>query len=404
MAASAYDLLDPGAMSDCSATRRILVLGATGSVGRQALEVAAAGGIPQLEVVGLAAGRQHEQVLASGRGLGNVPVMVADASAREAAMRSGYGGTIVASVADLIEQARPDLVLNAIVGAAGLEATLAALDRGIAVALANKESLVAGGPACLATAARTGAPILPVDSEHSALLQCMDGQPPDMVDTLVLTASGGPFFGRDRSSLAEVGVEEALDHPTWSMGGKITIDSATLFNKALEVIEASVLMGIDAGRIEVVVQRQSLVHALVRHLDGSLLAHLGWPDMRAPIAHALGWPHRRSVQTRRLDLANMPALRFEEVDHDAFPALRIGRAALAAGPAACCALNAANEVAVEAFLAGMIPFLAIADVVAATLEGEVEPLAMTTLDQVRVVDTAARHTARAQVERVASHA
>jgi 1-deoxy-D-xylulose-5-phosphate reductoisomerase len=244
---------------------------------------------------------------------------------------------------------------------------VATLGEGIDLALANKESLVVGGELVMALAEATGAQIIPVDSEHSALHQLLAGEAPGTVTKLVLTASGGPFRGRTRAELEDVTVEEALQHPTWAMGGKITVDSATLMNKGLEVIEAHHLFGTPYDRIDVVVHPQSIVHSYVLLNDGAALAHLGNPDMRVPISYALHYPDRVDVPLRPLDLAEIGALTFEPVDVEAFPALRLAKEAATAGGTAPCVLNAANEIAVHAFLAGRLPFLGIPAVIEETL-------------------------------------
>jgi 1-deoxy-D-xylulose-5-phosphate reductoisomerase len=258
-------------------------------------------------------------------------------------------------------------VLNAIVGSAGLVPTVAALGEGIDLALANKESLVVGGDLVTQLAEATGAAIIPVDSEHSALHQLLSGEQLGTVDRLILTASGGPFRGRGRDDLAEVTVEQALAHPTWSMGGKITIDSATLMNKGLELIEAHHLFGTSYADIDVIVHPQSIVHSLIQLCDGATLAHLGYPDMRVPIAYGLHYPERVDVPVRALDLAELGALTFEPVDADTFACLRLAREAGLAGGTAPCTLNAANEIAVHAFLQGRLRFLQIAEVIEETL-------------------------------------
>jgi 1-deoxy-D-xylulose-5-phosphate reductoisomerase len=324
--------------------RRIALLGATGSIGRQALEVVAAH--PELELCALQAGSTPLDALAAEHGVEHVQV----------------GGDPV----ELLERSEPDVVLNAVVGFAGVRATLWALERGVTLALANKESLVAAGELALAAQSRGGGLLLPVDSEHSALHQCLEGRHPDTVSGLVLTASGGPFRGRDRAQLASVTAEEALAHPTWSMGPKITVDSATLANKGLELIEAHWLFGVPYAAIEVVVHPTSIVHSLVRLRDGALLAHLGLPDMRVPISYALTYPGRAATPVEPLDLVGL-SLDFEAVDADAFPLLDLARAAGERGGTAPCAYNAANEVAVEAFLDGRIAFLDVAEVVEETL-------------------------------------
>ncbi len=324
---------------------RIALLGATGSIGRQALEVVAAH--DNLELVALQSGSTPLDALAAEHGV----------------LHTQVGG----DPTDLLDRSRPDVVLNAIVGFAGVRATLWALEHGVTLALANKESLVAAGPLALAAQARGGGALIPVDSEHSALHQCLEGRSPASVEGLVLTASGGPFRGRSRASLAGVTPEEALVHPTWTMGAKITIDSATLANKGLELIEAHTLFGIPYDRIEVVVHPTSIVHSLVRFRDGALLAHLGLPDMRVPISYALTYPERAATAVPQLNLSAGLDLRFEAPDADAFPLLALARSAGEAGGTAPCAFNAANEVAVAAFLDGRIGFLAIAGLVEETL-------------------------------------
>jgi 1-deoxy-D-xylulose-5-phosphate reductoisomerase len=271
----------------------------------------------------------------------------------------------------LISGAEADLVCNAIVGSAGLAATVVTLSEGIDLALANKESLVVGGELVIELAAATGARLLPVDSEHSALYQLIaseKGQSPGTIERLTLTASGGPFRGRSRDQLASVTVEEALNHPTWEMGGKISIDSATLMNKGLEVIEAHQLFGTEYSAIDVVVHPQSIIHSMISLSDGSSLAHMGYPDMRVPIAYALHWPERATVDLKPLDLEQLGALTFEAVDNDAFPCLGLALAAGREGGTAPCVLNAANEVAVAAFLDHRCSFLQIASVIEATLD------------------------------------
>ncbi len=271
---------------------------------------------------------------------------------------------------ELITECDCDLVLNAIVGSAGLVPTVATLGEGIDLALANKESLVVGGELVTQLAEATGAAIIPVDSEHSAIHQLLGGERAGTVDRLIITASGGPFRGRTADELADVTVEQALAHPTWAMGGKITIDSATLMNKGLEVIEAHHLFGTPYEQIEVVVHPKSIVHSLVQLCDGATLAHLGYPDMRVPISYALHYPDRVDVPVRPLDLVELGSLTFEPPDLETFAALRLAREAGRAGGTAPCTLNAANEVAVHAFLAGRLSFLDIAAVIEETLERE----------------------------------
>ena len=348
-------------------SRRLLILGSTGSIGVQALDVVARA--EDLEVVGLSADRSWEALVAQARELGVPRIALADPQAAAAA--AGWGGEVLTGpegLVELIVASGADLVLNALVGSAGLGPTVTVLGEGIDLALANKESLVVGGELVTALAEATGSRILPVDSEHSALHQLIAGERPGTVDGLVLTASGGPFRGRAREQLGSVSAEDALRHPTWEMGGKITVDSATLMNKGLEVIEAHHLFGTPYERIDVVVHPQSIVHALVRLCDGATLAHLGHPDMRVPIAYALHWPERVDVPVRALDLAELGSLTFEHPDEEAFPCLRLAREAGVAGGTAPCVLNAANEVAVHAFLCGRLPFNAISEVVEGALE------------------------------------
>jgi 1-deoxy-D-xylulose-5-phosphate reductoisomerase len=348
--------------------RRLLILGSTGSIGTQALDIV--GRSDDLELVGLSAERSWEPLVeqALAHGVGRIALADADAGARAA--EAWTGGEVLVGAEGLVRlvlESGADLVLNALVGSAGLGPTVATLGEGIDLALANKESLVVGGELVMQLAEATGAQVIPVDSEHSALHQLLEGQRAGTVDRLVLTASGGPFRGRSRAELAAVTVEEALDHPTWAMGGKITIDSATLMNKGLEVIEAHHLFGTPYERIDVVVHPQSIVHSYIQLCDGATLAHLGHPDMRVPISYALHHPERVEVPVRALDLAEVGALTFEPVDVDAFPCLRLARDAAVTGGTAPCVLNAANEVAVHAFLGGRLGFLGIPAVIEETL-------------------------------------
>ena len=321
--------------------KRVALLGATGSIGRQAIEIIEAH--PGLELCAAASG--------------STPLHGIDAEF------SQVGGDLT----ELLDRAEPDVVLNAVVGFAGIHATLWALERGVDLALANKESLVAGGELALAAMARGGGRLLPVDSEHSALFQCLEGRSPEQVDSLVLTGSGGPFRGRNRDELGDVTPDEALAHPTWSMGPKITVDSATLANKGLELIEAHFLFGIPYERIEVVLQPTSIVHSLVRFRDGAALAHLGYPDMRVPISYALTYPERAETPLAALDFTAL-TLEFRAPDLETFPLLALAREAGERGGTHPCAFNAANEVAVAAFLDGRLSFLGIAEVVADALE------------------------------------
>jgi 1-deoxy-D-xylulose-5-phosphate reductoisomerase len=354
--------------------KRVAILGATGSVGVQALAVCADD--PDLEVVALAAGRNGDALRAAAARHGVDRIAIAAEDGPDAVVR-------------LVEDCEADVVLNAIVGAAGLDASLAALRTGADLALANKESLVAGGPLVLAAAAESGSRLLPVDSEHSALLQCTAGDAAEAIVSLVLTASGGPFRGRTADELRDVTATDALAHPTWDMGAKITVDSATLMNKGLEVIEAHYLFGLDYDRIEVVVHPQSIVHGMARLCDGALIAHVGHPDMRVPIAYALTYPVRRATAAPRLDLTAAFSLTFEPPDPDTFRCLALARAAGETGGTAPCVLNAANEEAVAAFLAGRIAFLDIAALVADALDA-VPVAEVDGLGAVRHADAAAR--------------
>ena len=349
--------------------KRLIILGATGSIGVQALDVVARSA-GELELVGLSAATGWEALLEQAQRHGVKRIALADADAAARASEAWTGGEVLSGpdgIVSLITEAECDIVLNAIVGSAGLLATVATLGEGIDLALANKESLVVGGELVGQLAEATGAQIIPVDSEHSALHQLLAGERPGTVDRLVLTASGGPFRGRGRSELEAVTVEQALAHPTWAMGGKITIDSATLMNKGLEVIEAHHLFGTPYGEIEVVVHPQSIIHSLIQLCDGATLAHLGYPDMRVPISYALHHPERAEVPLRALDLVELGALTFEAPDIETFSCLRLAREAGIAGGTAPCTLNAANEVAVHAFLSGRLAFLEIAAVIEETL-------------------------------------
>jgi 1-deoxy-D-xylulose-5-phosphate reductoisomerase len=349
--------------------RRLLVLGSTGSIGTQALDVVSR--TDDLEIVGLSAARSWEPLVeqASRHGVRRIALSDPDAAARAAeAWTDGEVLTGAEGLVQLVLESGADLVLNALVGSAGLGPTVAALGEGIDLALANKESLVVGGELVTQLAEATGARLLPVDSEHAAIHHLLHGVPTGALERITITASGGPFRGRTRAELAGVTVQEALNHPTWSMGGKITIDSATLMNKGLEVMEAHHLFAVPYERIDVVVHPQSIVHALVETADGAQLAHLGLPDMRIAIAYALHHPEIVALPTKRLNLAELGSLTFEPVDDDAFPCLRLCREAALAGGTAPCILNAANEVAVHAFLGGRLAFTGIADVIDATLQ------------------------------------
>jgi 1-deoxy-D-xylulose-5-phosphate reductoisomerase len=360
----------------------------TGSIGRQALDVADALGI---EVRAIAARRGSDALIAAAERYPDALVAASAPTASErerVEQRVGARGRFGPEALPELATLRGCTVLNGVVGAAGLPASVAALEAGNRLALANKESLVAGGSVVLAAAARGGGELVPVDSEHSAIAQCLLGEDRASVSRLVLSASGGPFRGRAVDELAAVTVAEALEHPTWRMGRRITIDSATLMNKAFEVIEAHLLFGIGYDRIEVVVHPQSIVHSLVEFVDGSLKAHLGEPDMRGPIQWALTGSHRRPGLLGRFDLPGT-SLTFEAPDIEAFPCLRLGYEAGRAGGSAPAVLNAADEVAVRGFLERRIGFTAIAEVVERTLEA-VPMRTIETVDDVRRVDEEAR--------------
>jgi 1-deoxy-D-xylulose-5-phosphate reductoisomerase len=378
--------------------KRVLILGSTGSIGTQALEVI--GAADDLQVAGLSADSNWERVLAQARDHGVPAVALADPDSAERAS-AAWGGQVLAGpdgVRELIAASNPDLVLNAVVGAAGLGPTIVALTEGIDLALANKESLVIGGELVMALAEATDARIIPVDSEHSALFQLIRAEPPGTVERLVLTASGGPFRGR--TDLSGITTDEALAHPTWEMGGRITIDSATLMNKGFELIEAHHLFGVPYERIDVIVHPQSIIHSLVHLNDGASLAHLGYPDMKVPISYALEFPERADVDVPTLDLASVGELSFEEPDTDTFACLRLAREAGEVGGTAPCVLNAADEVAVEAFLASRIPFTGIPEVIDRTLEA-IPGGPVRHFEELFEVDAAARVHARGLIEGLA---
>jgi 1-deoxy-D-xylulose-5-phosphate reductoisomerase len=365
--------------------KRVAVLGSTGSVGTQALDVVR-NHRDEYEVVALAAGRNTELLAAQAAEFG-VP-----------ADRARSGLHDPATLAELAALPEADVVLNAVVGFAGLPATVAALEHGKRLALANKESLIAGGPVVNAVRARGGGEIVPVDSEHSALYQALRAGRAAEVARLLLTASGGPFRGRTRDELAFVTVADALKHPTWDMGAKITIDSSTLMNKGLEVIEAHELFGVDYDRIDVVVHPQSVIHGMVEFVDGATIAQLSMPDMRLPIGLALGAPDRLDEPFGSIDWTRLAELTFEAPDREAFPCLDLAYEVGRAGGGAPATLSGANEIAVEAFLAGRIPWLAIAEVNAAVLDqgvGNVSEVA-----DVLEADRVARERARTVVRDV----
>ena len=381
--------------------RSVTILGSTGSVGCSTIDLIERN--PDRFVVEALSAHNNVQLLAGqARKLRPRLAVVAD-EGRYGALKDALSGTgieVAAGRSGLIAAAeRPaDWVMAAIVGAAGLESTLAAVRRGAIVALANKESLVCAGGLVTAEVAKSGARLLPVDSEHSAIFQVFDFDRAEWIERIILTASGGPFRTFSLEQMEKVTPEQAVAHPNWDMGAKISVDSATMMNKGLEVIEAHYLFGLPAERIDVLVHPQSVIHSCVAYVDGSVLAQMGSPDMRTPIAYALAWPQRMDAPVERLDLAKLRQLTFEAPDLSRFPALHLAREALKAGAAAPTILNAANEVAVAAFLAGRIRFLEIAAVVEAAL-GVVPNRPIATIADVLEIDAFARNVAGAEIKK-----
>ncbi len=378
---------------------RVSVVGSTGSIGTQTLEVVAAEA-ERFEVVALGAATSVDLLAEQARKLRPAVVALADAGrAGELAPRLPAGTELLTGPDALGAIAgEGDVVVNAVVGFAGLPVTVTALRGGRRLALANKESLIAGGPVVARARAEGAGEIVPVDSEHAAIHQCLRAGRPAEVARLVLTASGGPFRGRTRDELAGVTVEDALAHPTWQMGPKITVDSSTLMNKGLEVIEAHELFEVDYGRIEVVVHPQSIVHSMVEFVDGSTIAQLSEPDMRLPIGYALGWPERIDTAFGALDWARLGRLDFEPPDHEAFPCLGLAYEAGRSGGTAPAWLNAANEEAVAAFLDGRLRWISIPEVLIATLS-EHDGAVPGDVDDVVEADRRAREVARRAIER-----
>jgi 1-deoxy-D-xylulose-5-phosphate reductoisomerase len=382
-------------------SRSVSILGATGSVGRSTMALIEAAEPGAFRIEALVANRDVATLAAQARRCGACMAVVADPSAY-GALKDALGGTGIALAAgpDAVVEAaaRPaEWTMAAIVGAAGLRSTLAALERGGTLALANKESLVCAADLVMAAAARGGARLLPVDSEHNAVFQCLQGDDSRGIERIVLTASGGPFRDWPLERMARVTPDQALKHPVWSMGAKISIDSATMMNKGLEVIEAARLFPIPQERIEVLVHPQSAVHGMVQYADGSILAQLGSPDMRTPIAHALAWPKRMAADVPRLDLAALARLEFFAPDPLRFPALRLAREALMAGGGAPTILNAANETAVALFLGRRLGFLDIATVVEEALEA-LAGIRAEGLEAILALDAEARMVAARQAE------
>jgi 1-deoxy-D-xylulose-5-phosphate reductoisomerase len=385
--------------------RRIVVLGATGSIGKSTAEiVAGAGGAFAVEAV--AGGRDGAALARIARQLGAKFAAVADPDGY-ADLKEGLAGTAIEAAAGpeavVAAALRPaDIVMGAIAGTAGVAPTFAALAAGRTIALANKECLVCAGPAFMRQAAASGTRLLPVDSEHNAIFQAMGDADPASIEMITLTASGGPFRTWTAAAIAAATPEQALNHPNWSMGPKVTIDSAGLMNKGLEVIEAHYLFGIEAARLDVLVHAQSVVHGFVAFTDGSVTAGLAAPDMKVPIAHCLSHPNRLTTKARRLDLARVGQLTFERPDFDRFPALRVALEALRTGRGLPTVLNAANEIAVEAFLKRLISFHQIAQLVEEACEAALADGVAREPDSVAdalAIDGAVRERARAALRR-----
>jgi len=347
--------------------KRIVLLGSTGSIGRSTLDVVARHS-DEFEIAGLAAHGSHALLTEQCDAHPGALFTLTDPDALDEMCRTRPGLAVRAvghgdnALVELIERVRPDVVVNAVVGFVGLRPTMAALEAGIPVALANKESIVTGGEILLEAVRRGGTHLIPIDSEHVAISQCLGSEPREAVDRVVITASGGALRDRSVDSLADVTVEEVLAHPTWNMGDKITVDSATLMNKGLEVIEAHWLFGIPFDKIDVVIHPQSIIHSMVEFVDGSIIAQLGEPDMRYPILYALTWPGRRRSDLRSR-ITDFPELSFRALDPLRYPCFGLAQQAGRAGGTAPTALNAANEIAVGAFLAGELPFNRIPEVI-----------------------------------------
>jgi 1-deoxy-D-xylulose-5-phosphate reductoisomerase len=390
--------------ADNAATQRkkLSILGSTGSVGRQTVELVEANPA-QFETVALTANNNVELLINQAKTLRPQVAVVGDES-KLAELKAGLAGTGIEAAAGskaIVDAAKlpSDMVMAAIVGAAGLPATLEAVKRGATVAFANKECLVCAGPLMMREVARYGAHLLPVDSEHNAIFQVFDNDRRDSIRRLILTASGGPFRSFTTEQMKGVTREQAVKHPVWSMGAKISIDSATMMNKGLEVIEARFLFDMPEDKIDVLVHPQSVIHSMVEYKDGSVLAQLGSPDMRTPIAYALSWPARMEAPVQRLDLAKIGQLTFEAPDEIRFPALRLAREVLRRGDSAPTVLNAANEEAVSAFLDGKIGFLDIARIVEDTLQtATIGPV--NDIESIHASDNLARRIANEKIARI----
>ena len=375
----------------------VLILGSTGSVGEQAIDVARQCGI---RVRGLSAARNWQRVAEQAREFGVPAVAMSDESAA-AELRAALADTTTrvfagaAGIEEMIRESDADFALNAIVGEAGLLPTLAALDSGKDLALANKESLVVAGDIVMGKARERGRSITPVDSEHCAIFQSLRAGAHREIKKLILTASGGPFFGKKKADLAHISVDDALAHPTWQMGAKITVDSATLMNKGFEVIEAAHLFGVPAERVEVVVHRESIIHSMVEYIDNSVIAQMSVPDMRLCVQYALTAPVRTEAVIPPLDLCRIGKLTFAEPDGENFPLLPLAKRAFSLGGATPAALNAANEVAVHAFLERRISMLKLIETVVQTVEDMPHAAKAATLCEILDIDREARERARA---------
>jgi len=383
--------------------RNIAILGATGSIGTQALEVVRA--LPdELEVSLLSGGANADLLIAQAREFRPKAVVIAEES-RFGEVRKALGGLPIEVLAgedglvEAVQRPEPEMVLNAIVGAAGLRPTVAAIRQGKDIALANKETLVVAGELIMALVKQHGVRMLPVDSEHSAIFQCLMGEEANAIEKIYLTASGGPFRGKDRAFLERATKEQALRHPNWAMGAKITIDSASLMNKGLEVIEASWLFGLPAEQIEVVVHPQSVIHSVVQFADGSMKAQMGLPDMKLPIQNALTYPLRRQNAFKRFDFMDYPSLTFERPDRSAFPNLDLAYDALRKGGDRPCVLNAANEMAVQAFLQDKISFPGMSDLIEKTMARQ-PFVPHPTLDDLIAIDRETRAVAAGRVSEI----
>ena len=380
--------------------KSITILGATGSIGTSTLDLINRNP-DAFDVVALTAHSDVDGLAAAVRACGAKHAVIGDAGKFDAlkAALAGSGISAAAGCDAVVEAASMDAdwTMAAIVGCAGMMPVLAALKRGKSVALANKEALVSAGALMIDAAKASGAILLPVDSEHNAIFQCLDRSAPNGVAKIILTASGGPFRTWSREAMASVTPAQAVKHPNWSMGAKISVDSATMMNKGLELIEAWHLFGLPSDRLDILVHPQSVIHSMVEYVDGSVLAQLGSPDMRTPIAHTLAWPERMATPSARLNLAQIGKLEFEEPDLERFPSLKLARNAMETGGARPAILNAANEVAVSAFLAGRAAFGEIAVIVERTLE-RYQPIAPQSVDDVLMIDAEARRIATELLE------